>query len=360
MSSLIIEKFKIDKVEPHFNADRLDVITVTGWQVCTQKNKYKPGDEVIYIPVQTVLSNELETTLFPPDSKIKLNKSRIRTIKLRGQISQGMVIDPVEFDLEYVRSNCTKYQPPEWTLPKHMRHNMPKKAKPEIKSFIKYTDMENGKYYDRCLKNDDNIVITTKLHGTSARYGWHKYEANMWYQKILKWLRLTPEWIFCYGSRNVQLQSRLSKRNYYEEDVYGKILKQENLRIIPEGYSVYGEIVGAGIQKGYTYGCLEDQHRFYAYDVRDDLEGRWLNHNEMVNFCNQHCITTVPIQYVGPYIEGMISKYIDVNPLSTETNEGVVIKPTEEKIGPMGRFILKFINDEYYLEQEKNDGTDFQ
>jgi RNA ligase (TIGR02306 family) len=359
MSSLVIEKFRIEKVEPHFNADRLEVITVSGWQVCTQKGRYVPGDEVIYIPVQTILSPELEDKLFPADGKVHLNKSRIRTIKLRGHISQGMCIDPREFDLEYVRAHCTKWQPPEESLPRHMQPGK-KKVRPDIKSFIKYTDMENGKYYDRNIVEGLEIVITTKLHGTSARYGWHKYEANTIFQKVVKFLRLNPTWVFCYGSRNVQLQSRLSKRNYYEGDVYGKILKQDNLKLIPKGFSVYGEIVGDGIQKGWKYGCGPGEHKFYCYDVRDNLNERWLNHDEMMEFCQNNMITTVPIQFVGHYSQGIVKNYIDHNPLSNEVNEGVVLKPQVEQVGPMGRYILKFINDKYYLKQEEIDGSEFQ
>jgi len=341
MSSLIIEKFKVDKVENHFNADRLDVITVTGWQVVTQRDKYKTGDEVIYIPINTILSQELEAKLFPIDSKIRLNKSRIRTIKLRKQISQGMILDPNEFDLEYVRANCTKWEPPVANLPGHMNVNLPKKKKPDVKSFVKYTDMENGKYYDRCLKEGEHeVVITTKLHGTSARYGWHKYEANVWYQKMFSFLKVAPRWVFCYGSRNVQLQSKLSKKTYYKDDVYGKMLKQHNLKSIPKGFSVYGEIVGDGIQKGWTYGCGKDEHKFYCYDVRDNVNEKWLDHADMMAFCEKHNIPTVPVRFIGYYAQGIIANYIDHNPLSDEVNEGVVLKMTTEQTGPMGRYIL--------------------
>lgn len=373
MSSLIIDKFKVEKVEPHFNADRLDTVTITGFQLVTGRDQYKVGDEVIHIPIQTIISEELNEKLFPADSKIKLQADRrIRTIKIRKAISQGMIVNPKEFDLEYIRSQCTKWTPPESSLPNHMRSNQSKKPKPEIRSFVKYTDMENGKYYDRCLENltdtDANgnvgpaeVVITTKLHGTSARYGWHKYEANTWWQKILKFFRLTPEWTFCYGSRNVQLQSKLSKKNYYDGDVYGKILKQEGLKEkLPKGFSVYGEIVGSGIQKGWAYGCKENEHKLYVYDVRDNQEGRWLNYHEMKGFCQLRGITIVPIAFVGHYSPGMIANYIDHNPLSNEVNEGVVVKPTTERIGPMGRFILKYINDNYYVRQEDIGGTEFQ
>jgi RNA ligase (TIGR02306 family) len=360
MSSLIIDKFKVEAVEPAFNSDNLDSVTITGWRLVTQRNKYKVGDEVIHIPIQTILSVELNDKLFPEGSKIKLQSDRrIRTIKIRKNISQGMILDPKEFDLEYVRSQCTKWQPPTSSLPGYMNAQI-KKPKPEIKSFVKYTDIENGKYYDRCLKDGEQVVITCKLHGTSSRYGWHKYEANVWYQKILKFLHLTPEWVFCYGSRNVQLQSRLSKKNYYEGDVYGKILKQYNLKEIPKGFSVYGEIVGYGIQKGYSYGCDTDEHKLYVYDVRDNVNGKWLDHGDMIVFCQLHGLTPVPLMYSGPYSQDLVKYFIDKNPISKEVNEGIVLKYTKETIGPMGRFILKFINDEYYTKQDETGGTEFQ
>ena len=81
------------------------------WQVVTQKNIYNVGDKVIYVPIDSVLSNELETKVFPPESKVKLNGSRIRTIKLRGAISQGMILNPNNFDLDFVKNNITKYEP---------------------------------------------------------------------------------------------------------------------------------------------------------------------------------------------------------------------------------------------------------
>jgi RNA ligase (TIGR02306 family) len=358
MSSLIIDKFKVEKVENHFNADRLDCVTISGWQLVTQKGKYKVGDECIHIPIQTILSEEFNAKLFPPDSKIQLQSDRrIRTIKLRGAISQGMLVSPSEFDLEYVRANCTKWQPPEESKPRHMQVNMPKKAKPEIKSFIKYTDMEHGKYYDRCLQDGEQVVATCKLHGTSARYGWHKTEANTWYLKVLKFFKVLKEDTFCYGSRNVQLQFRLNKKTWYDLDVYGKIAKQEDLiNKIPKGYAVYGEIVGDGIQKGYSYGCEQGQHKFYAYDVRDTNTGKWLDHEEAVVFCGMTGIEMVPVMYEGPWNSSVVPSVIKINPLSDEINEGVVVKPIKERMGPMGRFI----SDDYYLRQEETGGSDFQ
>ena len=56
---------EILEVNDHPNADRLDVVTVYGFQVVAKKGQYQPGDKVIYIPIDSILSPELE---YPPAS----------------------------------------------------------------------------------------------------------------------------------------------------------------------------------------------------------------------------------------------------------------------------------------------------
>jgi len=87
---------------------------------------------------------------------------------------------------------------------------------------------------------------------------------------------------------------------------------------------------------------------------------RWLDHDDMIDFCYRYDIPTVPVIFNGQYKQDMYKQFIDINPVSDEINEGVVLKPIKEKTGAMGRFILKFINDKYYLKQEEIDGSEFQ
>src|SRR5205814_2128682 len=95
------------------------------FQIITQKDKFQVGDSVIYIPIDSILSEEVEKVIFPEGSKVVLNKSRVRQIRLRGLTSQGMVINPKELDHivnhEYFKPeqdvsayyNITKYEPEE-------------------------------------------------------------------------------------------------------------------------------------------------------------------------------------------------------------------------------------------------------
>ena len=68
MSTLKVEVTKIDAIERHPNADRLDLAVVKGWNCVVGRGSYRSGDLCVYIPIDSVLSEDLEKRLFPEDS----------------------------------------------------------------------------------------------------------------------------------------------------------------------------------------------------------------------------------------------------------------------------------------------------
>ena len=81
-SDLIVEVCKILEISEHPNADRLEIATIKGWQCIIPKDTFKVGDAVVYFPIDSVLSPEVEAKLFPPESKVKIKNGRIKTIRL--------------------------------------------------------------------------------------------------------------------------------------------------------------------------------------------------------------------------------------------------------------------------------------
>ena len=176
MSSLKVPLVSIKTVEPHTNADRLEVATIEGWSCIVPKGIHAPGDRVIYIPIDSILSKEIEDYLFPEDSKIKLSKSRVRTIRLRGLLSQGIIVELSEelictFPKLFGKAlgdnvadvlGITKYEPPLSSIPGAMRGQKSKKQNPYFKE---YTELENIKWYQDVFVPDEPIYVTEKLHG---------------------------------------------------------------------------------------------------------------------------------------------------------------------------------------------------
>lgn len=77
---------KVIKLESIDGADLIETATVLGWQIVTKKGEYKVGDLCAYIQIDTVVP---DTPMF---EFLRERKFRVRTIKLRKQISQGLIV----------------------------------------------------------------------------------------------------------------------------------------------------------------------------------------------------------------------------------------------------------------------------
>ena len=85
---------KITKFEKHPNADRLNLITVKGWECVTASN-YEVGDLVVYIQIDTTVPKADWSEFLFDKGKPDQTRARIKTIKLRGRVSQGLCL-PVD------------------------------------------------------------------------------------------------------------------------------------------------------------------------------------------------------------------------------------------------------------------------
>lgn len=365
MSDFTVKSVLVDEVSAHPNADRLDVVHIAGWNCVASKDLYKKGDVVVYIPIDSILPTWLEARLFPADSKIKLNNSRVRSIKIRGIVSQGMLLSPKLIEDEVAKTplgedisaklGIKKHEPP---LPAYQQQTSVAPKKNSNPHFKEYVDINNFKNFPFVFKEGEAVYISEKLHGTSARYAIvPKIDASFgskvraFFQKLLGTYNPNE---FIYGSRRRQLHPKSS--TYYEENVYAKIADQLQLEeLLKPGEALYGEIVGMGIQKGYSYGCKEGEHKFFAYDVR--IDGKWLSCEEFTAWCSAKGIPQVPMLYIGAYSEKLTKELVkgDSTIGGQKVREGVVVKSLTEETCAIGRKLLKYISDEYLLK----DQTDF-
>lgn len=86
---------KVDDVVKHTNADNLDIVHIKGWQCVAEKDTIKKGDLVIYFEIDSWIPNYIAPYLSkgkPPKNYMGIDGERLRTIKLRGELSQGLVI----------------------------------------------------------------------------------------------------------------------------------------------------------------------------------------------------------------------------------------------------------------------------
>ena len=79
---------KLISVEPHPNADRLDLVKVLGYQCVTERGLHSPGDLIVYIQPDSVLPVDAEWA----EGYRKYSPTRIKAVKLRGEFSEGIIV----------------------------------------------------------------------------------------------------------------------------------------------------------------------------------------------------------------------------------------------------------------------------
>lgn len=358
MSQLKVEVVAIEAIETHPNADRLELAKVLDWRIVVQKGTYKAGDLAVFFPVDSVLPCDIEATLFPADSKIRLNKSRIRTIKIRGAVSQGMLVNPATLKLGNVKLGTDltaklkveKYEPPTEKSPQASGGGKStwRQTNP---NFRKYTSIENGKNYPTLFAEGEQVSITEKLHGTNFRAGYVPFFADTWWKKIKKFFGFAPKFEFVFGSHNVQLQSRLLYKGYYSTNIYAEaVMKYDLHKKLGYGWVVYGEIVGEGVQKNYHYDCLSGERRLVLFDIA--YNGVYVNADIFRDAVTALGLEVVPELYNGPFnldAAKALTKGNSVYAPGQKVREGVVVKPIVEQQTYMGRKVLKLISEDYLL-----------
>lgn len=362
------------EINPHPNADRLSLATCYGFQVVIKKDFYNVGDKVVFIPVDSILPDWLEKQLFPEGSKVTLNHSRVRQIRLRGYPSQGMLIHPRDLDSKLGKNwetkvdletdlseklGVTKYEP---QFKEKGPQGEKKRNKPlENSRFHQYKGVENLKWFPNLFKEGEEVVVQEKLHGSNVRCSIQLNEANTFMKKIKKVFGLLPKYEKCYGSNMVQLQNRPGHTGYYGSDVYGAVLQKVSaFSKLKEGETIFGELIGPGIQKGYDYGHTE--HHFVLFDVKVTLEdGRqeYLNPDDVEAYAKERGFDFVPVLYKGPFNKTEMEKLCtgpSVYHPEEKVREGVVIKAKLNYGENSSKKALKVINPEY-LDNQSN--TDF-
>lgn len=358
MSTLRVEVVKIDGTKPIAGADRIELAQVQGWEVVVGKGQYKAGDLAIYFPIDSVLSEAAENALFSADSKIKLKRRRVRTTKIRGVYSQGLLgsIDDLHELIGWPRYNAgddvcevlgvTKYEPP--VRGTAFTPGAGKKRRMDNPNFPKFTDLENIKWWPQMFGEGEQVVITEKIHGTNFRAGWAKTHVNTWWRKVKKFFGFLPEYEFVVGSRNVELQSG-DEHTFYGENVYHEVAELYNLKqVLRNGQIIYGEIYGSKIQPGYTYGCEAGERKLVVFDV--SVECGYLHSPVAKQFCEDRGLPFVPVLFEGEYTAAKMEECtVGKSVLCPEQKirEGCVVRPAVETETLHGRKILKSINPAY-------------
>jgi len=326
MSTLFVESVKFD-VMPHPNADRLSIAKVRGkaWQCVFNKEQWglNVGDvgEGVYFPIDSVLPENLINV---HGLEGMTHEGRIRTVRLRGEISQGLLL-PFGGDIPPAPegSNLTdhlgikKFEP---VIPKELLGEVEEVA-PEC--WKHYSGIENIKNFPNIFNEGEEVVTREKLHGLNTTI--LKWEKRLWVS--------SHSWLLKFNKDNVYWKAVLP---------YAETL----LEALEEGQQICGEVLGPQDLK---YGYTKDKPGIRFYDL---CEGHnFVNDEDMEAFVIKHLGKDLiaPVLYKGVYDYDKIIEVSNGQSLIAKNKrEGSVTKAVVERYdSKVGRAIIKSISDKY-------------
>jgi RNA ligase (TIGR02306 family) len=277
---------KIDALRPIEGADAIECAIVGGWTVVVKKGEYSAGDLAVYCEIDSFIPTAIAPFLTKPGHYAKtfegVEGERLRTAKLRGQLSQGLLLDlNVVLNFNHFLDEgddvsellgIVKYEAP-----------IPAALAGEVKgmfpSVIPKTDQERVQNLsvelEQWVAEGLHWEVTEKLDGSSMTVYVMDGEVGV-----------------C--SRNLDLKRNPDNSLWRAAIKYGL---EDKLKIAGGNLAIQGELVGNGIQ-GNIYN-MRDQD-FYVYDIYDIDAGRYYTPAERKAFVAVFGLNHCPVLAYSP------------------------------------------------------------
>lgn len=317
------------------DADTIEAVRVDGWWCVVKKNEFKINDLCVYFEVDSFLPVRPEFEFLRKScfrSTMNLGDGfRLKTIRMKKQISQGLIISLSILD-EYDIDSLIEYLDvteifgvKKWEIP--ISAQLSGIAKGDFPSFIRKTDQERiqNLYFD-LVKTHKDVVFerTLKLDGSSMTVYFNNGQ-------------------FGVCSRNLELKER-------EENTYWKVARElnleEKLRKYGKNIALQGELMGPGIQGNRE--CLTN-HEFLLFDIWNIDDNKYMSERERSLLCEVLKIRQIDlIDYVYPF-EKTLEELIEMSDRKSIFNdiaEGIVYKSMD------GTTSFKVINNKFLLREK--------
>lgn len=348
MSRKLASIQRIWKIEPIEGADKIELAHVLGWQCVVNKGQFQPMDLAVYFEIDSFLPIRPEFEFMRASSykntDIMGEGFRLRTMKFRGQVSQGLLLPISQFpeltgEWEVGADVTEILQVRKWeieerattggtvigTLPSSIPHTDETRVQAEPELIQEFAGLE---YY-----------ISTKMDGSSHSIsvdsnGFHVTGHNYEYK----------------DDGNSDFYKLVNERGYQDKLV--AYAQNEGLTEL----TVQGEFCGAGIQKNRLKLVKPE---WYVFTVMEN--GKRVGLKRMLEVCKALGFVSVPIEEVGTDLP---SKYSTVEALLERADgeypnggkkEGIVIRPVEPVFSYRisGNLSMKVVSNKYLLKNDE-------
>jgi RNA ligase (TIGR02306 family) len=342
----------VNAAEPIPNADAIEKIRVLGWWVVVKKGEFRPGDKVVYCEIDSLLPERAEFEFLRASSYkpaltdgtgavLQAAGFRIKTIKLRGQVSQGICFPlsvlptgtPADESLDVTDVlEVRKWEPPQTGTSGRTRGSFP--------GFLPKTDETRVQVLEKTLEKHRGLefFLTEKLDGTSFTAFVREGEFGVCSRNML--LDTTDE-----TSTLVRLAKRL--------DLEAKLRALGAAR--GHEVAVQGEVIGPGVQQN-KYGLKELALR--VFNVFDVSGYRFFNRADMLAAVAEMGLEAVPqlgTVVLNHTVDELVALSEGLSVLNARSQrEGIVLRPlVEVEDDYLGRLSFKAINPKFLLKYDE-------
>lgn len=314
----------VSELRPIPGADLIELAVVDGWQCVVKKGEFKPSDACVFYEIDSVLPIKPCYEFLRKGCHRRADwlpggeGFRIKTVKLRGQLSQGLALRPSDVTDEVgfphgqpIGADVTEgLDVVLWDPPVHA--SLRGQARGNFPSFIPKTDQERVQNcFGRIRHNygDHPFEVTVKLDGSSCTI-------------------YTKDGLLGVCSRNLELKLE------QEGNAFVNTAKQVGPGILSLGRNLafQGELMGPGIQ-----GNRENfpAPRFFVFDIWDIDNQQYLPSAERVALTASAGLQHVPVisteRYIGSLDAQDLLRAADETPsINNSVAEGLVFKSTRD------------------------------
>lgn len=388
---------KIDSIEPIEGADRIEVAHVKGWKVVVAKNEFKVGDLAAYFEIDSFLDANDERYAFLRERCLRkfVSKSgtvlregiRIKTVKLRGVISQGLLIPLDKFIGKEI--GIAKYDGEE-----ELYANFKHEATEDCGAFYERVCLDVGSDLTEILKVEHYDEVkeqcSPQMGGNPiAADAYGKFPTDRIPKTDEERIQNCSEWIKNYSGRTWEVSAKddgSSCTIFYSptidaENPFGvcsrnlrlkpvtesgivpmmwllakKYLVEEKLKELYEKegkeWALQGEAVAPGLQKNRDKYLEPEWHVFRIWDIKNQ---RFISPDERREFCKsaniphvQIVATKMPVFKVYTTVDEIL-KFAEGKTARGNEREGLVFK-TDDGLEPTLSF--KAVSNRYLMKSE--------
>ena len=369
----------IDQLLPIEGADRIELAIVGGWQVVVQKGLYEVGvTPAVYFEVDSLLDTERPyfNSLSTLSSKLLhvvdgRTHARIKTMKLRKQLSQGFCVPLSETGLKAAVGDdvtkalgVVKYEKAEESSMNNTGGMGVKSGKTALgfPKFVPKTDqtrvqnithmylkaVADGEEFEESFKLDGSSLtafVNNGVAGVASRNVGFRMEDGR--RSFFDTVRTFISHLRTRGLRGAKWERVIKKDDNAFTQMAAEAGLIEAIRRDGRNIAIQGEMCGPSIQKNFE-GL--DKNTFFCYDVFLIDEQRYMLPAERIKFCTDQGVKHVPVNYTGPLkaptVAEVLTRADGPSGLKGKFREGFVYKSTKRD------FSFKVISNSYLLKEE--------